>query len=316
MTVVHDRPARPFEHEAFVYGSSTDYVDVLAPLTDAALRAGDHVVAVVPDRNAKLLRSVFGSSASGVTWIAAEQWYRRPVRTIAGYDRTLRDLAGRPAFVIGEVQFGSTDRDWADWTRYEATLNRVLHRYPARVVCPYDERALPPSVIADAGRSHPFVLTAAGRADSASYVDPEQLCASLPAHVPVPEWPADVVLRAETSVRAGRQAFVEAARRAGFAADRMHELVVGVSEVLTNAIVHGGGSGFVRVWIGDPLVCVVEDAGNGVDDPLLGMRPPSTDASGGYGLWYTRQVFDRTEVARSPMGGLLVYLEASAVSPW
>jgi anti-sigma regulatory factor (Ser/Thr protein kinase) len=316
VTVAHDAAAGAFEHDAFVYGSHTEYVDVLAPLADAAVRAGDHVVAVVPEHNAELLRSAFGPIAGSVTWVAAEQWYRQPARTIAGYDRTLSALSGQTAFVIGEVQFGKTDRDWADWTRYEATLNRVLHRYPARVVCPYDERALPRSVVADARRTHPFVLTADGRSDSASYTEPERLCASLPVHVSVPEWPADVVLQGETSVRVGRQAFADAARQAGFADDRVHELAVGVSEVLTNAIVHGGGSGFVRMWIGDPLVCVIEDAGNGIDDPLLGMRPPSGEASGGYGLWYTRQVFDRTEVTRSPMGGLLVYLEASAVSGW
>ena len=57
----------------------------------------------------------------------AREWYRNPTRTIAGYDRVLRDLdRGRSAFVIGEVQFGDDPRQWAEWTRYEAALNRVL----------------------------------------------------------------------------------------------------------------------------------------------------------------------------------------------
>lgn len=300
-----------FEHEAFVYGSDEEYARVLAPLAEAALAAGHAVVSVTPEANTVLLREALGRAAADVEWVDADEWYRHPVRTIAGYDRTLQQLAGRPAFVIGEVRFGDTARQWTEWTRYESALNRALHRHAARVVCPYDRRALPASVVDDALRTHPYVLTAGQRATSARYAEPEQVLSSLPVPVAVPDRAPDAVVVADTSVRAARHAFEEVARAAGIDDDRVHDLAVGVSEVLTNAVVHGGGIAFMEIWTGDPLVCVVEDAGNGIDDPLLGMRPPEGGGEGGYGLWYTRQVFERAEITRSRRGGLRVHLEAS-----
>ena len=86
------------------------------------------------------------SAAAQVTFVDAREWYRRPGRTITRYDDVLTALEGRKAFVVGEVEFGTTPREWAAWTRYESVLNGVLAHHTARVICPYDGRRLPSMV--------------------------------------------------------------------------------------------------------------------------------------------------------------------------
>ncbi|HEX2039983.1 MAG TPA: sensor histidine kinase, partial [Acidimicrobiales bacterium] len=310
VTAVQDVHGAGLEHEAFVYGSDADYVGTLAPLLADAVAAGEVVFGVVPSRNAALLRDELGADAARVQWVDAQEWYRQPARTIAGYDGILRSLRpGATAFVVGEVQFGRTEAEWRAWTRYESALNRVLARYPARVVCPYDERTLPSSVVRDAECTHPHLLT---QGPSERYVEPERLLAMLTAQVRLPRHRPEVELFQETSVRAGRRAFAAAARAWGLPEERVQELTVGISEVLTNALVHGGGWASIRIWTGDDaLTCAVEDNGDGSDDSLIGLRPPPPDAEGGYGLWYARQVFDSAEVVPgSTDGGLLVVLVA------
>ena len=322
MTVLDDT-ARCFQHEVFLYASEAEYVETLAPLLADAVANGERAIAVVPvDRSAllraALLRSVLGRVADAVTWVDAGEWYRHPVRTIAAYEQTLRGLApGTTAFVIGEVQFGTTEHDWLDWTRYEAALNRALARHAARVICPYDARALPPTVLADARRTHAHVLEPRGCQPSDTYVEPEALLRDLAGGLVVtPPDDPDVELAIGPSVREGRLAFASTAAAYGLPQPRVDQLTVAISEVLTNAVVHGGGTARLRIWRGTGrLTCVVEDGGAGSDDPLLGYVPPLPGAMGGYGLWLTRQLFDRTELARSPGGGLAVLLAVDAVPP-
>lgn len=301
-----------FEHDAFVYGSDEEYLGALVPLIGAALDAGDRVFAVVSQRNARLLHEEMGAVAEDVTWIRAEAWYRHPVRTIAAYERTLRELpAGVAALVIGEVQFGDDPDKHTEWTRYEAVLNRVLEPYTARVICPYDSRQLSAAILVDAERTHPNLVESASRCGSDRYVEPEALVRQLAIAVPEPSGPPDLVMGDVGSPRAARLAFVEATLAAGFSAERVGELEVGVSELLTNAIRHGGGTATMSVWLGDTLECIVEDRGAGTDDPLLGFGPPGSGVEGGFGLWCVRQVFDRVELSQSPLGGLRAHASAS-----
>jgi len=303
--------ASELEHEAFVYSSDDEYVSTLAPLIEAAVNAGDEVIVVVPTANERLLRAALTVAAHRVSWIDAAEWYRHPARTISAYDRALRELRpGCAAFVIGEVQFGTTETEWAEWTRYESVLNRVLERYPARVICPYDARALAPAVVADASRTHPTLVGIDARRPSVAFVEPEVFVTPLPpARSNGDVFEATIV--GARSVRDGRRLFTEVARDVGFADERVDELAVAVSEVLTNAVVHGGGRATMRVSAErHEVLCVVADEGAGADDPLLGFRAPNGMSEGGYGLWFARQTFDRVEIERSAAGGLVVHLVA------
>lgn len=311
MSALADVAPKALEHDAFVYCSDEEYLGGLVPVIYAALEAGDSVFSVVSRRNADLLREALGATAADVTWIEAEEWYQHPVRTIAAYERTLRTMPeGVAALVVGEVQFGDDTDGNAEWTRYEALLNRVLQQYHARVICPYDARSLPAAVIADAERTHPNLITHATRRHSKRYLEPEALLGQLAIALPEPAKPPTLVLEGVVSPRVGRLAFADAAAAGGFDPDRVGELELAISELLTNAILHGGGGATMRVWTGDTLECIVDDSGVGSDDVLLGFGPPSLGATGGYGLWCARQVFDQVELSRSPLGGLRVHASA------
>jgi anti-sigma regulatory factor (Ser/Thr protein kinase) len=311
---VDDGGTRTLEHEAFVYGSDDEYVATLAPLLAGAVMAGDVAVAVVPDDRARVLRTALGPRADAVRWIDRAEWYRHPVRTIAAYEQMLRQLApGTSAVVVGEVCFGDTEHDHDGWTRHEAAVNRALERHPVRLVCPYDARSLPSAVVEDARRTHPHLRERHARRPSGAYVPPEAWMRRRAAHAGTPAGPPDVDHRVGPSVRDGRQIFAATATAWGLPAERVRRLSVGVSEVLTNAVIHGGGGAWLRIWCrDDTLTCVVEDEGEGSDDPLLGYLPPPPAATSGYGLWLTRQLFDRVELLRSPRGGLLVLLAVDA----
>ena len=270
--------------------------------------------AIVATHKMDLLRGVLGKSSGSVEFVVAEDWYRRPSTAIAGYESRLRALRGYPSVGgrRGPVrrQRGGVDR----MDPLESALNDVLSRYCARVVCPYDTRSLPRGVIQDARRTHPHLREPRSRYSSLDYVVPERLVPQLPLTVNVPEWATDSEMRIDGAgqVHEARRVFAEAARRAGFAADRVDELTLGISEVLANALVHGGGRAWQRLWTeSSTITCTIEDEGRGTADPLLGSRPPPPGAERGYGLWIARQLFERSELLASPGGGLMVTLSST-----
>jgi anti-sigma regulatory factor (Ser/Thr protein kinase) len=309
VTVDVHRSTCSFEHDAFIYDSDDGYLATLVPLIDEARLAGDTVLAVVPRDNTTLLRTALGVGA-GVQFIDAETWYDHPVTTIARYTAILRSQAADTrAFVIGEVQFGVAEADWAAWTRYEAALNTALHEYDTRVICPYDARALPGAVIEDARRTHPYLLTATDARRSTDYLAAEDLFPLLPPTVAVPSAPPTLDLVVDDDLGMARRSFAAAAATRGLALERVDELTLAVSEVLTNALVHGGGAARLRVWsTEDEVTCVVDDSGDGIDDPLVGYTAPRPGSPRGYGTWLARRLFERSDFRRPPTGGLSVML--------
>lgn len=310
MTLLDHQRSRSLDHDAFVYDTDDAYVSTLVPLMRRAIAAGDTVMSVVPAHNAALLRHALGADADEVGFVAADQWYDHPVTTIARYDEVLRrQPAGVSAFVVGEVQFGDHQSDWTAWTRYEAALNEVLKHHDARVICPYDARSLPAPVLDHARCTHPHLVTATGAEASAEYLAPEELFALLPPTVEIPSDPPALDLAVDTNLRAARRAFVDVANACGIAPLVVADLTLALSEVLSNAIEHGGGAARLRVWTADGgLTCVVDDTGPGIDDPLLGYSGPPAGSASGYGTWIARRHFRHSEFLRSPAGGLSVML--------
>lgn len=302
------RSAGPLRHEAFVYATGEEYVDTLVPLLDRAVAAGDLVMAVVPEDRIDGLAGPLGDAASQVEFVAAEGWYSRPVTTIDGYRRRLDGCAAdQQAMVVGEVDFGSRPPEWTDWTRYEAALNHVFADRPARIVCPYDRRRLPGSVVADAERTHPRVLRPPAE-PSEHYQSPEQLLATLPDTIELPGRAPDAdrelapAGQGTSTLAELRSAFADAARSVGFDHDRTADLTLAVNEVLANAVTHLRRAGSLRLWAEpDRLVCVVRDDGPGLST-LQGFLHPGPRSQSGYGLWLARQLFDLLDIRTGPSG--------------
>jgi anti-sigma regulatory factor (Ser/Thr protein kinase) len=92
-----------------------------------------------------------------------------------------------------------------------------------------------------------------------------------------------------------------AAHAADMGADsaQVERLLIVASELATNAVRHGGGSGRMRLWREkDLLFCRVSDPGPGIRDPHRGIERPAPAAIGGRGLWLCRQLTDSLEIAR------------------
>lgn len=282
-------------HDALFYGTDEQFVAALGPFLRDGLARGDAAVAAVTRPNIGLLRDALGTDADDVSFIDRDEWYERPTATVAGWRRLLAGATGRGhgyVRIIGEVAFGPAERH-PSWTRYEAVLNRVFADAPAWIVCPYDARALPPEVLADARRTHP-VVSHSGRQASDRYLAPEALLRAVREPVPDADGPPVLTLPVTVPVTAVRHA-VRAAVEAGgwLSVDRLDDLLFAVTELAGNTLRHGAGRRELRLWASPgAVVCEVTDEGPGPADPLVGYLPPAETVSGGRGLWAAQQVCD------------------------
>jgi anti-sigma regulatory factor (Ser/Thr protein kinase) len=298
-------------HDAFLYDSDDSFVAEMSAHLDAGLRAGAQAVAVTTQHNLALLRESLGPDGDNVMYIDRNEWYRHPARVLAGFDRVLRDAeaAGAPSvYAIGEVRFGTTQRQWDRWTAYEATVDRAFAGRRLEVICPYDERVLPAMVLEGACATHAHVITDARR-PSTGYADAATVLRAhtpAPAPEPLPQLRALVPPDGTQGLRALLAAEMSAA---GVPAAAARDMLLAASEVFTNARQHGGGATALSVGrVGTHFVCEIADAGAGLDDPLAGYLPPRPAQRSGTGLWVARQATSAIELLRPDAGGLTVRL--------
>ena len=97
--------------------------------------------------------------------------------------------------------------------------------------------------------------------------------------------------------------------RPGLSLDVCDDLLLALGEMVTNAIVYGGGSRVI-VHIGlhqDRVTATVRDGGQGFDvQRMVEAWPPRVDAEGGRGIYVTAQVMD--SVAIHAAGGTVVHM--------
>ncbi len=204
-------------------------------------------------------------------------------------------MAGRSAAEIAEV------------TRHEALVNTALAAVPVAVLCPYDASGLDPAVLEDARRTHPRVVEGGGRGLSEDYsgTAAAQAIAGQPLPSPPPE--AQVTAFGDADLPALREQVERRAIQEGLSGSRAQDLVIAVSEVAANTVVHAGGAGTLQIWRdGTALVCQVRDEG-WVTDPLAGRHPDSPLAESGHGLRIAHELCDLIELRSGP-GGTVVRL--------
>jgi serine/threonine-protein kinase RsbW len=91
-------------------------------------------------------------------------------------------------------------------------------------------------------------------------------------------------------------------RSVGLSPIRTDDLVLAVSEIATNAIRHGGGSGtLTMVSRSDGVSVEVCDSGPGLTARAPGELPTATSI-GGRGLWIVRRLCHRLSIASSERG--------------
>lgn len=305
---------RGFEHQALIYGSEQEFVDAMLPFVRAGVEAGEPVLIATQRLNVESLREALGADAAATQLLAAEEWYETSAQTKVKFGEWVASNSGGGRVrLIGEPPWPlGSEAGIRDWARYESVLNVSFAGLPVSLVCPYDTRLLPPSIIEHAESTHPEVHAHDGVGTSSRFREPQEFCRQLDRELASRRDPPVVKLEY------GRDQLVEVRRlardeasRAGLSPKRVEEVMLAVDEVATNGLVHGERPAALRIWR-DPgeLVFEVCDRGGTLDDPLAGQFPPPGHRPGGWGLWLSRLMSDALEVYRAP-GRTCVRIHAS-----
>ncbi|MER5971413.1 ATP-binding protein [Streptomyces sp. NPDC002055] len=104
----------------------------------------------------------------------------------------------------------------------------------------------------------------------------------------------------------------QCAALAGLDEPRLGDFVLAVHEVACNAVEHGGGRGRLLLHHHDgALRCRVTDDGPGFTEEVIPPDPPGIlSGEGGRGLWLTRQLTDRLEIAAGAVGAVVTLVIA------
>ena len=299
--VVGDR----FEHEAMFYRGDEDFLAGLLPFVRDGLERDEAVVVAEPGPRLNLLRDALGSDAHDVEFHDMADIGANPARIIGVWATVLdrHTSAGRRLRGVGEPAFpGRRTAELVECKLHELLLNHAFDEGPGwRLLCPYDQEHLPRAVTQGALRTHPVRSTSGTRVPSDAYASGGHVAAFAEG---LPE-PADAVLRGvygPDDVPATRRTVAQWARSCGLAEERVEVLALVASELATNSVRHGGGTGTVAMWL-DKGAAVLQftDAGT-VVDPLTGRLSPPLDSVGGRGLYLVNQLCDLVQVRSSDRG--------------
>ena len=327
-----DPAAAGFRHEAAFYAGPRQFVERTAGFVRDALDAGEPVLVAVVEPRAGLLRDALGADALRVEFLDMERVGRNPARIIPAWqDWADRNApAGRRFRGVGEpVWKGRTPPEIAECEWHEALLNTAFDGGPDWwLICPYDTENLGPDVIARADCTHPSVLDGpdfvdgTARRHSAGYgygygYGEGWSGGEAMLRAPMEELAvADLVFETEFGVDGLQQlraGFARACAAAGLPGDRAEGFVLAAHELACNSIMHGGGSGALRLWRAEAsLVCEVRDSGV-ITDPLVGRRRPGATAEGGAGLWIANRACDLLRIRSAPGTGTVVRMHIDLV---
>lgn len=290
-------------HWALFYEDEPQYVDGVLRFVNDALDAQRPVFVAVPPAKGELLREHLTDAGDRVRVADMTDVGRNPNRIIPAIRSFIDEHRDRRVSFVGEpIWAGRTPAEVAEATRHEALINTAFDGLGAEVLCPYDVAGLDADVLAYAFRTHPELLDAAGRRQaSGRYEEPHAVWQRVAHLSPVP-LDAYALNVARTELGVLRKATRLVAGEARLMPGRADDLVLAVSELATNSILHGGGTASVRLWSDPGIVyCEVQDAG-AVRDPLVGRRAPDSGAGTGRGLWIVNQLSDLVQLHSSAAG--------------
>ena len=289
-------------HTALTYRSTDELVGVLVPLVGKWLSGRDRVIVSSGPSRMHLLRCGLGADAELVRWCDTSRWVPHPARRLRAIHEIVEDdrrLGHGQVRFVGEHPFPSGMPELVtEWERFDAALNDALAGAPLTVVCAFDLTTVPAPVLEHVAGAHPM-LGVDPALPSSAYRRPADLPGVLSA---LPPLPADVShLGGQVSPARARSLVRDALGGGGadaLASSAVDDLVVAVTELVTNAWQAGAGSIDVWCWQRRGEMGVqVDDDGPGLRAPLAGYQRPSPGAPGGRGLWIVRQLVDLVEIA-------------------
>lgn len=291
-------------HSSLFYDGTQHYAREVGGFLREGLERGHHGLVMAPARGVDQLRSALGRDADEVSFVEdtvayAPQWnaYRVLLDFVA---RT----PGARSFVVAEQGLsGRTAAELVDYRRLEAAVNLVFAHHDVDLLCPYDTGTLPAHLLRIGEHTHAAVRVDGRLAPNAAYADPSDVLADLATVVPPPSGATTMDCSSPADVAGARRLVRSRGAEAGLDSDVVADMALAVTEVLTNAIVHGGPPALLHVYDeAGTWVCHVSDGGSGPLDPLVGLVPPSLPSDHGYGLWLARQLCAAVDVGTDPSG--------------
>jgi anti-sigma regulatory factor (Ser/Thr protein kinase) len=312
-------PEQGFVHQALIYSSDDEFMDVALPFVESAIVAGEPTLVAVQASNAENLRAALGEDLPGVELLSVDQWYENAARTRDKFARWVSEHAtgGRVRLIVEPPWPTANAAQVRDFARHEAVLNVAFDGLPLTFICPYDARALPAEIVGYARSTHPEIVSAGGPTGSESYQDPKEFCRHLDSAAPAPvERPSLEIDFGLADLPSVRRMVEWEALYAGLAPSRADELVLAVNEIATNAVIHGRAPATLRVWSENgEVVCEVSDSGDGIDDALAGQLRPATRSLGGRGIWLTRMMSDAVEIRSNGRCTVAIHATAPSSTP-
>lgn len=309
-----------FRHEAFFYDGQDGFLAGVLPFIRDALWADEPVLVAVDETKIEAIKGSLNGhgNADLVQFVEMGELGKNPACIIPAWREFVDEYGGRgrPIRGVGEpIWPGRSEAELVECHHHEALLNLAFAETAGFwLICPYDASALDPAVVAEAHCTHPVISEHGASWQSDSYIPPGVGSGPLAAELPEPQMdPAELAFR-RNSLRGVRLFVSEHAEQAGLSAERASDLVLAVSELATNSVLHAGGGGTVRVWREDSaLLCEVRDRGR-LEEPLIGRERPTTNGLSGRGLWLVNRLCDLVQLRSFP-GGAVARVHMSVSQP-
>lgn len=295
-----------YYHEAVRYDTDDELLAVAVPFLTGGVEAGEPTFVALGGRTGKLVQAAL-PAGTPVEFLPGGDLYARPAAAIRFYRQLLADqvaAGARQIRIIGEVPEVALGAMWDWWARYESAINHAYDDFPLWSMCAYDTRICPPEVLADVGRTHPrFAMPEGRHVPSPTWTRPAEFLREDRPLPPDPVQTTRPALELYDPTAAEARAAVHRVDEGRLPVDDIEDLVVAVSETVTNALRHGKPPVRLRLWAApDRIVVTVSDAGPGPTDPFAGLLPVEDGAPGGLGLWITYQSCNHVSRHRGPEG--------------
>jgi len=299
-----------FQHEALIYEGDDEYLAGTIPFLRAALEAGEPAMVAVGPAQTALLEGELDGDAQGVRFVEMQTVGRNPAAIIPLWREFVDENSGRSVRGIGEpVWLARSPAALDECQRHESLLNVAFAPgMPWSLLCPYDAGSLGEDVLEKVTHSHRHVHHD-GRPKESTFFEPEPDCFA--GELPPPRVEPATFAFGLGELTEVRHRVAALAARAGMDPVGVVDLVIAASELAANSIMHGGGSGTLRLWRENgSLLVEVEDHGR-IEEPLVGRLRPGLAQEGGRGLWLANQLCDLVQI-RSGAAGTTVRLHAAA----
>lgn len=286
---------RGFQHQALIYEGDDEYLAGTMPFVLEALITGEPLLIAVGADRGELIAAELGPDADRLLFVDMQAVGRNPAAILPLWREFVDDRGGLPARGISEPAWaGRSQAELDECDRHEGLLNVAFAGGSTwSLLCPYDAGALDDDVLERAALSHSCIARQ-GRTETSARFEPDPDC--MAGDLPPPATRPDDFSFGLNDLGEVRGRVALAAERAGLDPRPAADFVIAASELAANSVMHGGGTGTLRLWReGDDLLAEVEDAGQ-IDEPLVGRLRPHISQEGGRGLWLANQLCDLVQI--------------------